>query len=383
MPPFAKPILIVAPSFGVPRGGVELYLERLATGLASLGVAVEVAAPDAARSVRNVEDLGHLTVRRFPTVNGTGETTPPPQMIRWVFSHARDYAVLNAHNLHTIMPLITCLAARISDVPFVLTSHWHGTGHSSVRRLMHIPYRPVAMWIARSANVVICNSDAEAAIVRKSLGSQVRIQVIPVGIDRPRAMPNQDGSFQAPDGFNGKTVLAVGRLEAYKGTDKLVRTVRLLPAEYRLVVVGTGPAAKSVANTVVAEGVSDRVLLRGRCSDAELRAWYGHAAACVSLSAQESFGIVVLEAAASGCPVVASDIPPHRELAQFAPKGVIELIPLNAPLESIAATIVRQVGKGRGSGVWASDDWRLPTWEHLVEQVLNVYAAAASSRSVG
>jgi glycosyltransferase involved in cell wall biosynthesis len=330
-----RPILIVAPSYGLPVGGVERYIEHLAAGIASRNIAVEVLALDPTHSATPLEKLGSLTIRRFKTFGRPGSPFPSPQMTRWLMGHAADYAVINAHNLHTPLPAVAWLAARSARVPFVLTSYWHGTGHSAARRLLHVPYRPIATLVARSADLVVCNSDAEARLVARDFGSKVRTRVIPIGIDLP-SVSTSNTARDAPDGQPGITVLSVGRLERYKQTETLVRTVRHLPPEYRLVVVGSGPEHDALVEAAATDDVEKRVLMRGRCSDEELRAWYGHASVCVSLSEHESFGLVVLEALASGCPVVASDIDAHRELVAFVPPGAIHLVAPDAQPIQIA-----------------------------------------------
>jgi glycosyltransferase involved in cell wall biosynthesis len=290
-------------------------------------------------------------------------------MARWLMAHAAEYSVINAHNLHTPSPALAALAARRARIPLVVTSYWHGTGHNLARRIMHVPYRPVATFVARTAALVICNSDAEQRLVTQDFGRGVRTRVIPIGIDMPAVVANPAVVADAPDARSGVAVLSVGRLERYKRTETLVRALRYLPADYRVVVIGSGPAQGTLVDIAATLGLEDRLLMRGRCSDDELRAWYGHASVCVSLSEHESFGLVVMEAAASGCPVIASDIDAHRELLAFVPPGAIELVPIDATPEQLAASVVARATRGRLSS--DRSDWRLPTWEGLVDQVLD------------
>jgi glycosyltransferase involved in cell wall biosynthesis len=375
-----RPIAIIAPSYGVPGGGVERYVDRLAVGLAEKGIKVEVVTPDPSHTAPRLEVRDGVTIHRFATWGKAGSPIPSPTMIRWLLANANRFALLNAHNLHTWIPALTAVAARRTGTPFVLTGYWHGTGHTQIRRLLHVIYRPIAVWTVRSAATVICNSFAERQLVTRDFGSRTRARVIPIGIDVPGspAPPDQTRS-PAPDGNStGFTILSVGRLEHYKGTERAVRALRHLPPSYRLVVVGAGPAHDSIAAAAEEEGVADRVVMRGRCSDEELRAWYGHAAACISLSEQESFGLVVLEAASAGCPFVASDIDAHRELAAYVPSGRIHLIQREASPAQIASAVETAARAGRStSSRDPADGWHLPSWETLVTEVLQVYAAVA------
>ncbi len=115
------------------------------------------------------------------------------------------------------------------------------------------------------------------------------------------------------------TVVAVGRLEAVKDPASMLRAFdRVTDRDSQLVIVGAGSREAEVRDEIAALGLSERVTLTGlvprdevfvRCADADLM---------VSTSRGEGLPVAVIEAMASGCPVVLSDIPPHRELADGA-----------------------------------------------------------------
>ena len=172
----------------------------------------------------------------------------------------------------------------------------------------------------------------------------------------------------------------MGRLETYKGVQDIVTALPFLPADHRLVVVGSGPAADLIEKTAARLGVGGRVLLRGRVPDDELRAWYGRAAVAVSLSRHESFGLTVLESAAAGAPVVASDIPAHRESMAFVPAGRIRLVPLDADGETLAQAITAARAQGRSTDHSA---WHLPTWDTLVDGTLTTYRSVLQATTRG
>ena len=201
---------------------------------------------------------------------------------------------------------------------------------------------PVAGWVVRRADAIIGNSAGEAALLRRDFGERLPITVIPEGIELPgdsRRRPTPaDTDDTDPDGQVGRTtILSVGRLEAYKGVERVVAAMAFLPPTHRLVVVGQGPDREAIERAATGAGVADRVVLRGRVPDEELLAWYQRAALFISLSAHESFGLAVLEAAAAGVPVVASDIPAHREASSFVPPGRITLVPSASDASGIAA----------------------------------------------
>ncbi len=350
-------------------GGVERYVAHLARGLQARGIPVEIVTTEPATDHPYLESCDGIPVRRFPTLRGDRLFYPSPLLARWLGHNGGRYSLFHAHNLHTLVPLACEWAARQNRIPFILTAHWHGTGHTPVRRLLHVPYRPVADWVVHGSRSVIGNSDAEAALLRRDFGDRLPITVIPEGISlaTPAVADPIGGGV---DHSNGVTILSVGRLEPYKRVQRLVEAVAVLPEPYQVVVVGDGPARSAIERAAVTSGVHDQVRLLGRVPDDELRGWYARADAFVSLSMHESFGLAVLEAAAAGMPVVASDIPAHRESLAFVPHGRIILVPTNAPAVAVAAAI--QVALAAGRAVDRSD-WPLPSWDGLVDQTVDVY----------
>jgi glycosyltransferase involved in cell wall biosynthesis len=166
-------------------------------------------------------------------------------------------------------------------------------------------------------------------------------------------------------------VLSVGRLEPYKGVDRIVGALPFLPPSVRLTIVGRGSAQDAIAAAAQELGVTDRVRLLGHVSSAELHALYASADLFVTLSREEAFGMTVLEAAAGGAPVLASDIPAHREVQGFVAPGRIALVAQDAAGETLAGAMAAARAKGRSAD---RAGWRLPTWAGMAEGVARIHA---------
>ncbi len=101
-------------------------------------------------------------------------------------------------------------------------------------------------------------------------------------------------------------ILAVGRLVPYKGFDVLIRAMRWVDA--KLVLIGTGPLGEDLRKLARSEGVEAKVSMPGRVD--EIASYLAAASLFVlpSLTRAEAFGIVQLEAMATGVPVVNTEL---------------------------------------------------------------------------
>jgi glycosyltransferase involved in cell wall biosynthesis len=169
-------------------------------------------------------------------------------------------------------------------------------------------------------------------------------------------------------------VLSVGRLAGYKQVDRLVSALPSLPPGYVVTIVGDGDARETIDEAARALGVEDRVRMRGHVSSDELRAWYRAADVFVSLSLEEAFGLTVLEGAGWGAPVVASDIPAHRESSGYVAPDRISLVDPQIEGAALAQAIVAARDRGRSLD---RASWKLPTWTQLVDQLQEVYDSLA------
>lgn len=136
-----------------------------------------------------------------------------------------------------------------------------------------------------------------------------RIFVVPNGVDAKAFSP--DASAKPMDPF----LLMVGAQYSHKNVDEVLEVNRLWSKDYRLVVTSCDGDYKTALLHKVAElGISDRVVFKDYLSRSELIRLYQGCSALIYPSKWEGFGIPPLEALACGAPVIASDIPVHREV---------------------------------------------------------------------
>src|SRR2546425_3837221 len=144
-------------------------------------------------------------------------------------------------------------------------------------------------------------------------------EVIPHGLD-PDELRESDGHSENRESTSNR-ILFVGQLRRYKGLPYLIRAVKELRDTGRNVVldiVGEGPDYERIAELILKLNLQNVVFLRGGFSRRALDSIYRQSRVFVLPSiGSESFGIVLLEAAARGVQVIASDLPGVREVVGY------------------------------------------------------------------
>lgn len=150
-------------------------------------------------------------------------------------------------------------------------------------------------------------------------------RIIPCGVDLTRFSPGSNAARGR--GAGGRVILFLGRLDRRKGLEVLLRAMpRVLDGvpDARLVIVGGGPMELPARRFVGAAGLGAAVSFVGRVSPDDLPTYYSNCDVyCSPALGGETFGIVLLEAMASGTAVVASRIPGYDEVVTDGVDGLL------------------------------------------------------------
>lgn len=279
-------------------GGVQGQVLGLARSLRAQGQQVRVLAPsDGPPPDAGVTPLG----RSVPTAaNGSvAPLAPDPAAQLRTIRALRDESFDVVHLHEPIAPGPTMTTLLFANAPLVGT--FHAAGQSAAYRLAGTVLGRMAR---RLAHRVAVSPDAED-LAKRYLGGEYELLYNGIEVDRFATGPAHPA--------DGPTIFFLGRHEPRKGLDVLLAALADLPAEVRLWVGGDGPQTHELR---ARHGHDGRIEWLGRISDEERAArMRGCTVYCSPSVRGESFGMVLLEAMASGCALVASDLPGHRNVA--------------------------------------------------------------------
>lgn len=297
-------------------GGVERHVEELGSRLVAAGH--EVIVFNRKNYVQRAvgEHRGMRTVP-IPTVSTKHLDAIVHSLLSTIVAMLGSVDIVHYHALGPGLP--SFLPRLIGSTKVVQTIHgldsrrgkWGSFSRSVLRG---------AEWLSgRVPDATIVVSRDLAAYYRTQYGREA--VYIPNGVDaRPQRLPRE---IATKWGLKpAKYLLFVGRLVPEKAPDLLIRAFRRIPDDVRLVVVGGSSFSDGYVRRLRDLAAPDRrVLFTGYVYGPTLDELYTNAAAFVLPSLLEGLPLTLLEAAACGVPIVASDIPPHTEVLGVADTG--------------------------------------------------------------
>ena len=302
-----RTVAVVAPYYPPHLGGAELYVEQLAQAYSRARNLRSIVVTTKPRGLRTtVRHQDGVWVVELGTLFSLSNTPLNPVWL-WAMSRVFTRFDVDVVHAHAPVPVFADIAVRLArSRPTLLTYHCGSMTKNSWApdSLIHLYERHVLpRTFARVDKVVAVSPTALGA-------NRPNSEVITPGVDTELFYP------PVQRGDPSTTILYVGRIDrtsAWKGIEVLVRAFAITNAKVpgaRLRIVGDGDATPDIQALCGVLGVADHVHFSGRLSGHELADAYRDARCLVlpSLTATESFGITLIEAMASGRPVIGSSV---------------------------------------------------------------------------
>lgn len=274
------------------RGGIETHLYDLATRQASEAAVEVVVAHDHARTDREI--LNGVGVTRCATLGVIASMPVCLGMAGEIRRHPADIVHLHTPNPGAALALL--LSGHRGKV--VVTHHADTMGRRLLRKLSD----PFVGAVMDRASAIIVTSSRYLSSSLELWAYQKKCRVVPLAIDPAPFQEVLPESKMVQDRFGARMLLAVGRLVPYKGFRFAIEA--MTQVDGHLCIIGSGPEENFLRQLARDINVAEKVTFMSRVDD--LRPYYQAACAFVlpSVSRAEAFGVVQLEAMASGTPIV-------------------------------------------------------------------------------
>jgi D-inositol-3-phosphate glycosyltransferase len=308
-------------------GGMSVYILELAAELGQLGHHVDIYSRQVqAESDRNADIGGnvrliHLAIpgtenaRRSELYDHLGGFCKA--IADYAAGHSIKYDLLHSH--YWLSGVVGNRLRAVWNCPHVVNFHTLAAvkmaslqGHNEDRRRLDNE-----LLLLRESDGVIVPTREERLQLQRLYGSETApLFTIPCGVRLESFSTGTPAAVkgQPEPADRSALLLFVGRFDPMKGLEPLLRSFRLLPSALKvdLVLIGgdgrDSPSGQWLNEYVERLGIAGRVHQLGPADHAEMPGWYQKADAVVMSSYYESFGLVILEALASGKPVVSTPV---------------------------------------------------------------------------
>ena len=288
-------------------GGIESVMQDICDGINARGLVCDVLCSSSSYNFSYEILESRARIYRTKSFGKLASTSITPQMIFTLQKLIKAYDIIH---LHLPDPMAN-LALFLSDIQGkLIILHWH----SDIIKQKHLLklYSPLQSWLLQRAHSIIATSPKYALESAFLQPYRDKCVSIPIGIDDIAPSSLESTLPQPPaQSKNGekKIIFALGRLVAYKGFEYAIEAMTLLP-QYCLHIGGTGALQQKLQQKINALGLQDRVKLLGTLSHQERAQQFRNAHIFIlpSITKNEAFGIVQVEAMSQGLPVVSCSI---------------------------------------------------------------------------
>ena len=378
-------------------GGLGRHVEALARELAHQGHDVRVVTRGSEPNGRIEVVDGVRVVRAAADPIAIDFTTE--SLLAW--SQAAEHALLRAalpvirrwcpdvvHAHDWLVAQSAVTLAQTTGAPLVATLHATEAGRHRgwLPEPLNFAIHSVDRWLAHQAtSVITCSTTMRDEVIATLEVAGEHVRVVPNGIDATRwtTTARAKSAARAQYAADGPLLVYAGRLVHEKGVQTLLHALRPLREAHpglRLVVAGAGPYETALRMLARRLRIARAVHFLGFVAEIELPALLGAADAVVVPSWYEPFGIVALEAACAGAPLVVAET---GGLADLAAAGIATASFPAGDVEALATAVgkvlVDPAATRRATTRAARRVRRDYTWHTVAERTAEVYRSTAIS----
>jgi len=290
-------------------GGIESAIYEITEELNRRGVKCDVLCSNSKREYKEeviLRETYQYKVIRTKSYGKILSTSITPQMIFRLREIINEYDIIHLHHPDPMANLALFLS-NLNGKKLVV--HWHS---DIIRQRLTLKlYKPLLSWMLKRADVIIATSPKYIEESEQLSPFKEKCIAIPLGIKKDELCSNPKAVSNLREKYKGKKIIfSVGRFIAYKGFEYLIESAKYISSDYIILIGGDGPLRSKYEKIIRKYDLFNKVKLLGRLPQNMLANYYD---ACdvfclPSISKNEAFGLVMVEAMSFGKPVVATKI---------------------------------------------------------------------------
>ena len=301
-------IIQVTSQFPPYVGGMGIVVKEISERLITMGHNVDIYTPDNGIKKNKIKSNSKLKINYIKSYL-IAHTPFAPLFFFKLLKLPKESKIVHLHIGQAFIPEITCLACKIRGIPYVAQLHLEMAPSGKVGLLLPLYKKIILRRVFKNAKKVICLSQSHKSYVSKYYGIDINhIEVVPNGINEcyfVKSVKKKNKNL---------LLLFVGRLVKQKNPVRLIEAFRLIDNRNILLnVVGNGED-KLIIKNLISKYKLNNVKILGKKTGKELLNYYKKSDIFILTSDYEGLPLVLLEAMASGCAIVASKIRGVEEL---------------------------------------------------------------------
>ena len=366
-------------------GGAETVVKAYSEGLSDKGHNVEVITTDLYTETPFVKKDMPSVVSGIPvsrhsafTISGEAHYVLAPGMIKSFLSKKAD--IIHTHSYGYFQNHAGWIREKLQSTPWVITPHFHPSwsmwGGAKRRTLRDFYDSKIGKSTMEAADLITCVSNHEKEVLVKEIGlKDDNIKIIYNGIhwDDWKEIPDKKIFRDKYSQISEKFVIFAGRLATNKGLTNLIEAMSFGDSnKFDLVIMGADMGlGKDIDKLALSKNIKMHRL--GHVDDEIYRSALSAAEVLVLPSEYEAFGIVLLEAAAAGTPVVATRVGGIPEAMSEGKNGLLVEYNNSKALSQAIFSILNDASLSSDMGLFGREFSKDFSWTSIVNQLESEY----------
>ena len=366
-------------------GGAETVVKAYSEGLSDKGHNVEVITTDLYTETPFVKKDMPSVVSGIPvsrhsafTISGEAHYVLAPGMIKSFLSKKAD--IIHTHSYGYFQNHAGWIREKFQSTPWVITPHFHPSwsmwGGAKRRTLRDFYDSKIGKSTMEAADLITCVSNHEKEVLVKEIGlKDDNIKIIYNGIhwDDWKEIPDKKIFRDKYPQISEEFVIFAGRLATNKGLTNLIEAMSFGDSnKFDLVIMGADMGlGKDIDKLALSKNIKMHRL--GHVDDEIYRSALSAAEVLVLPSEYEAFGIVLLEAAAAGTPVVATRVGGIPEAMSEGKNGLLVEYNNSKALSQAIFSILNDASLSSDMGLFGREFSKDFSWTSIVNQLESEY----------